>query len=132
MLMEAQLSNGPYTHGRESPKQQTRGSESDRNAKRPRPDDTSSVKTPPPKRVKERNEDSSSSSKKYTVWVRPDIRVRIRSKKLLDGKLYCKKARVLDVYSGTSCSVQLEGISFFSSLAISKNLSCNFTQIAVK
>jgi hypothetical protein len=42
------------------------------------------------------------------IWVRPDIRVRVRNKKLKDGKYYCKKAKVIDVISGTTCDIRLE------------------------
>lgn len=60
----------------------------------------------PPKKAK--HSESSSSRKPINVWVRNDIRVRIVSKSIKDGKFYCKKARVLDVVSGSLCSVAVE------------------------
>jgi G patch domain/KOW motif-containing protein len=41
------------------------------------------------------------------IWVRPNIMVRIVSKKFRDGKFYEKKARVLDCVGGELCVVEL-------------------------
>jgi G patch domain and KOW motifs-containing protein len=62
----------------------------------------------PSKKIKSSESSSSSSRRPPSIWVRNDIRVRICSKTLKDGRFYCKKARVLDVISGTLCSVQVE------------------------
>jgi G patch domain/KOW motif-containing protein len=54
---------------------------------------------------------STSSSKKSTkpteLWLRPNIMVRIVSKKFRDGRFYEKKARVVDCVGGDLCTLEL-------------------------
>ncbi|XP_049847892.1 G-patch domain and KOW motifs-containing protein-like isoform X1 [Schistocerca gregaria] len=42
------------------------------------------------------------------LWVMPNIRVRIRSKRYRNGKFYCQKGTVVDVISGFRCAVHLD------------------------
>jgi len=44
-------------------------------------------------------------------WLRPDIRVRVVCKKLSNGRLYNKKARIVDVIGHKECTIQMEDSS---------------------
>lgn len=61
------------------------------------------------KRAKSGDDESAKRARKATaIWVRPQIVVRIVSKKYRDAKFYEKKARVLDCVGGELCVVELE------------------------
>mmetsp|Transcript_15128 Transcript_15128/g.16828 ORF Transcript_15128/g.16828 Transcript_15128/m.16828 type:complete len:486 (-) Transcript_15128:108-1565(-) len=50
----------------------------------------------------------SSSREKKPLWLMPDIRVRVRTKKPYKGKYYAHKGCVMDVLPNRTCSIRLE------------------------
>jgi len=63
---------------------------------------------PSSKRRKKSSSSSSTSNKKpMKLWIRPNIMVRIVSKKFKEGRFYEKKARIVDCIGGDLCTLEL-------------------------
>jgi len=80
----------------------------------------SRTKDPPLREEQEKRSSNSSRSEsnrsrksspppRDDTWLRPGITVRVISKKLEKGKLYCKRVQILDVISRTRCSILSDG-----------------------
>lgn len=64
-------------------------------------------RSPSPKRA--RRDPPSAPPTRLPTWLRPDVRVKIVSKSVREGRLYGATAWVLDVLPGGRCSVRPEG-----------------------